>query len=108
MSIDNPFDPIKDIDRSTKKVDFIAVSPSPKEFKENIIDLFDTDINESDVSTISKIHTIVGNFGTGKSHVNHYLLDRAEEKSDILVSFVSCKEIIPRLREGQNLFEKFV
>lgn len=96
MSNENPFDWIKDVRKSTKKVDFVAVSPKLKEFKESVEDILNP------TSAVGALHAIIGDYGTGKSHINHYLYDRAKERDDILVSYVSCKDVIDRVEEEKE------
>lgn len=99
MKLDNPFDWVKDIQRSTLKVDFVAISPNLKEFKENIESILDTE-----VTSIKPIHAIIGDYGWGKSHINHYLYERAQEDKHILASYVQCKNLIQRIDESHRLF----
>ena len=99
MKVENPFDWVKDIQKSTIKVDFVAVSPRLKEFKDEIEQI----LTPSEI-TIKMMHAIVGDVGTGKSHINHYIYDRAQERDDILVSYVSCKNLIQGVGEERGLF----
>ena len=85
----NPFDSVKDLRRN---VDFAAVSPQAKSFKEEISNLLDTE-----KSPESSIHAIVGDYGSGKSHINHYLLYNGKKTGDVLVCYVSCKDILDKL-----------
>ena len=99
MKVDNPFDPVKDQRRSTFKVDFVAMSPALRAFKDDVETILDLTN-----SSVKQFHAIVGDYGWGKSHINHYLLERALENDKILVSYVQCKNLLQTINEGRRLF----
>jgi len=94
---ENPFDSVKDLRHS---VDFVAVSPKLKDFKENCVRLIDTDRSPG-----SRIHAIVGDYGRGKSHICHYVYDKGKDRDDVLVGYVSCKDLIDRTDKDMDLFK---
>lgn len=88
----NPFaDSVKDI---RTRSEFVAVSPKLRSFKEEVLEILDTSRQNA-----SRMYAIIGNLGHGKSHINHYLYYKAQEKSDVLVSYVSCKRLVEDLGE---------
>jgi len=97
--ITNPFDSVKDIRRSTMSVDFVSKTPKVKRFKEEVEEIID-----SEGSTIDCLHAIIGDYGSGKSHINHYLRERAILDDRVLVSYVSCKDIVERVDKKNDLY----
>ena len=76
MSRENPFDWVKDLNQS---VEFVAESYDAKEFKKGVSTLLDTDASPG-----SLVHCIVGDYGSGKSHINHHVFESAKKTENIL------------------------
>ena len=96
MSRENPFDWVKDLNQS---VEFVAESYDAKEFKKGVSTLLDTDASPG-----SLVHCIVGDYGSGKSHINHHVFESAKKTENILVAYVSCKDLLDTVTEGQSLY----
>ena len=96
MSRENPFDWVKDLNQS---VEFVAESYEAKDFKKGVSALLDTDASPG-----SLVHCIVGDYGSGKSHINHHIFENAKKAENILVAYVSCKDLLDTVSEGQSLY----
>jgi len=94
--MDNPFDKVKVLNRY---VDFIAESHEAKIFKKDITKLIDTSERPDE-----QVHCIVGDYGSGKSHVNHHILESARRSGDILAIYVSVKELLDLKKDDETLY----